>query len=80
VTGFSLWRNFIVYLLQDHVEGARAEAFDMETRKTTLVAELGKETRLGGYGRHSVSPDGQWILFSREDGAGSDIMLVEAFQ
>ena len=80
VTGFSLWRNLIVYLLQDNVEGARAEAFDMETRETTLVAELGLETRFGGYGRHSVSPDGQWILFSREDGAGSDIMLVEAFQ
>jgi Tol biopolymer transport system component len=77
VRGFSIWNSLIIYLLQDSEEGARIEAFDMETRETHTVAELGMETRFGPYGRHSLSPDGHWILFTRQDGGGADIVLVD---
>ena len=79
VRGFSVWDNLVIYILQDDVEGTRIEAFDMETRKTHIVADLGENTRLGRYGRHSLSPDGRWILFPKEDGSGADLVLVDPF-
>jgi Tol biopolymer transport system component len=78
--GFTLWNNTILYILQDQERGVWVEAYDVETGETTTVTELGRYTRLGRYGRHSVSPDGRWIVYTREDGGGSDVMLVERVQ
>jgi Tol biopolymer transport system component len=75
--GFTLWNDKILYIHQEQIRGPRVEAYDVETGETTIVTELGRYTRLGRYGRHSVSPDGRWIVYTREDGGGSDIMLVE---
>jgi Tol biopolymer transport system component len=80
VGGFNLWNNLVIYILQDSIEGPRIESFDVETRRTHIVADLGENTRLGCYRRHSLSPDGQWMLFTRDDGSGADLVLVDAFQ
>jgi Tol biopolymer transport system component len=74
---FTLWRTKLLYFLQDQDRGVWVEAYDVETGETTTVVELGRYTRMGRYGRHTVSPDGRWIVFTREDGGGSDVMLVE---
>jgi Tol biopolymer transport system component len=74
--GFTLWEDEILYLRQDP-ERAWVEAFNLTTGDITTVADLGEGTRLGAYGRHTVSPDGSFILFTREDGSGSDIMMVD---
>jgi Tol biopolymer transport system component len=76
--GFTLWNNKILYFRQEPDRGPWVEAYDVDTGETTTVAELGRYTRLGRYGRHSVSPDGRWIVYTREDGGGSDIMMVES--
>jgi TolB protein len=73
--GFSLWENKIIYLLQDNTRGTWFESYDLETGEVSLINELGI-VRLGMFGRHSVSPDGRWIIFTKEDGAGSDLMWV----
>ncbi len=74
--GFTLWEDEIVYLRQDP-ERAWVEAYNFATCEVTTIADLGEGTRLGAYGRHTVSPDGRTIVFTREDGGGSDIMMVD---
>ena len=56
----------------------RVEPPPVPPRDLPPVADLGEGTRLGGYGRHTVSPDGRSIVFTREDGRGSDIMMVDS--
>jgi Tol biopolymer transport system component len=74
--GFTLWEDTILYLRQDP-ERAWVEAYNVATGAITTIADLGEGTRLGGYGRHTVSPDGRWIVYTREDGVGSDILMVD---
>jgi Tol biopolymer transport system component len=74
--GFTLWEDEIIYLRQDP-EKAWVEAYNLATGEITTIADLGEGTRLGGYGRHTVSPDGRSIVFTREDGGGSDILMVD---
>jgi Tol biopolymer transport system component len=74
---FTLWNDRILYFLQDQERGVWVEAYDVDTGETRTVVELGRYTRLGRYGRHTVSPDGRWIVYTREDGGGSDVMLVD---
>jgi Tol biopolymer transport system component len=74
--GFTLWEDQILYLRQDP-QRAWVEAYNVETGEITTLADLGAGTRLGGYGRHTVSPDGRSIVYTREDGGGSDILMVD---
>jgi Tol biopolymer transport system component len=76
--GFTIWNNKILYIQQDPNRGPQIVAYDVGTSETAIVNELGRYTRLGRYGRHTVSPDGRWLVYTREDGGGSDIMLVES--
>jgi Tol biopolymer transport system component len=78
-SGFILWEDKLIYFLQHYDEGTRVESFDPATGNTARIATLGKEVHLGRYQRLNISPDGRWMIFTREDGGGSDIMLVEGF-
>jgi Tol biopolymer transport system component len=51
------------------------QLFSLTTRKVKPVAIIGKPFLTG----FTVSPDGQWALYSQLDQLGSDLMLVENF-
>jgi hypothetical protein len=53
--------------------------FDLAIDKSEMVARLEDSggSVLPGL---SVSPDGRWLLYSRWEGRGSDLMLVENFR
>lgn len=46
------------------------------TGKVTTIAKLSGGAAYG----MSVSPDGQWLLFSQYENKGADLMLVENFR
>ena len=51
------------------------------TRQTEIFKEFSKDTRLDSDSTaFSVSPDGQWILYTQLDQASSDLMLMENYR
>ncbi len=58
---------------------AMVEFYDFATRQITQLGEIEKEMNTLGP-NFSVSPDARWILCSRMDQSGSDVMLVENFR
>jgi eukaryotic-like serine/threonine-protein kinase len=50
--------------------------YELATGNSKTVAELGKQPCL----TLTVSPDRRWALYTQEDQAGSDLMLVENFR
>ncbi len=79
-SAFDLWRDSLVYLVEDEERGPRIERLDLPSGEIEVLVELGRETRIGKYGRICVSPDGRWVLFPRDDSRGSDLILVENFR
>jgi len=79
LSGFEVWGENLVYLLRDESAGPRIERFDLRTGQLFTVAELGPETRIGKYGRISVSSDGRWILYPQDDSRGADLVMIEDF-
>jgi Tol biopolymer transport system component len=81
---WQLWRNHLVYIRKTGPESAVVEILDLETSDTRELTTLevdpnataGFQTFLG----LTVSPDGQYILFSRKDTAGSDLVLVDNYR
>jgi Tol biopolymer transport system component len=71
-----------IYLAQHHYETASKRAaiefFSFETGKIKTILELDKD--FGSYPGINASPDGQWLIFSREDVRNHDISLVENFR
>jgi len=51
----------------------------LSKNRTQTLATLGTGLVVGPRGL-TVSPDGRWILFTKEDLALSDIMLIENFE
>jgi Tol biopolymer transport system component len=76
VSGFDVWGESLVYLVRDPA-GPRLERLDLANDQIETVAELGSGTRIAKYGRISVSPDGRWVLYPRDDSPGNDLVLVE---
>jgi Tol biopolymer transport system component/DNA-binding winged helix-turn-helix (wHTH) protein len=76
---WNLWEDNLVYVNPNGENGPSIELLDLETRDVTHLASLGADTEISrGF---SVSPDGQWIFFTRvESEQTSDIMLVENFR
>ena len=55
--------------------------YSFATDKTALIREFSTETRIDTASTAlSVSPDGQWIIYTQRDQAGSDLMMVENFR
>jgi Tol biopolymer transport system component len=75
---WTIWKDSIVYLDPEGASGPTIEQFDLKTRTVTEIAALGMDTQLDN--GLSVSPDGRWILYARDDLAGSDLMLIEGFR
>jgi len=60
---------------------AQLKLLDLSSGKTSRfgTVDLGPPARNTGLG-FDVSPDGQWVLYTRVDGLGSDLMVVENFR
>ena len=71
-----------IYIAQHHYETQNKkpaiDLFSFETGKIRTVLEMDKD--FGSYAGINASPDGQWLIFSREDVRNHDISLVENFQ
>lgn len=74
---WTVWMGKIVYIAERETETV-IELFDPERETTRQIASLDGRPRLW-FGL-TVSPDGQWILYTQNDHPGSDIMLVENFR
>jgi Tol biopolymer transport system component len=71
-----LWRDSIIYLNE---EISLIEAFHRPTQTTTELLNLEPFPR-PQMATLAVSPDGQWVLYTRLDAHGSDLMRVENFR
>ncbi len=74
-----LWRDLLIYRGWVSEYGhAFINAYHLETREETQLVTFGPEEITFGFGL-SVSPDGKWILYSKEEPRNSDIIIVENF-
>lgn len=76
-TDYALWNGSLLYATPDDDGGLSIRRYDMAADTVLAVARVGPERELGRYGRLAVSPDGRWVFFPREEGRGSDLMIVE---
>ena len=53
--------------------------YSFATGKWTMLLSQERSKALGFAGRLSVSPDGQWVIYTQTDQIVNDIMLVENF-
>jgi Tol biopolymer transport system component/tRNA A-37 threonylcarbamoyl transferase component Bud32 len=72
---WALFDEGICYINREAERGPVIEFFEFSTEKVRQITELDGQLGPG----FTVSPDGRWILFVREN-AQSDIMLVENFR
>ena len=74
---FAVVREGLYFISAAGQAGEEAVQFlEFSSGKVRPVAPLGKESGIG----LSVSPDQKYLLFVREEGTGSDLMLVENFR
>ena len=58
-------------------DAPRIRSLDLSTGKAVDI--IAADPRVGGLG-FSVTPDGKWLLYSRQDQAASDILLLDNFR
>ena len=75
---WSVWNGNLVFVQPNGDAGPSIRMLDLTTRQATELVPLGPGTT-PSVGL-DVSPDGRWILYTRQDRAGSDLMLVENFR
>ena len=76
-SAWTIWRSNLVYL---DCEDRTIKMLNLDTRQTTDVTGPFAKEQLFEYFSLDVSPDGQWMLFSRLDRAASDLILIKQFQ
>jgi dipeptidyl aminopeptidase/acylaminoacyl peptidase len=59
--------------------GSSIHFLDLATNKIVPVASFEKALNLGEQGGLAVSPDRKWLLYTRVDEGGSELMIVERF-
>jgi len=74
---WTVWESSLLYV---DCQDLMIRMLDLETREITDLAAPINEEQLFKYLSLDVSPDGQWLLFSRIDRAASDLILIEAFR
>jgi Tol biopolymer transport system component len=73
-----VWNGNLVFIQPSGDRGPSIQLLDLTTRQTTELVALGPGTT-PSVGL-DLSPDGRWILYTRQDRPGSDLMLVENFR
>jgi WD40 repeat protein len=74
-TGFAIGRTGIYFVRRDNSGRGEICLYEFGSGRIRTIATIGRPI-----GRISVSPDERTILFTRQDEAGSDLMLVENFR
>ena len=59
--------------------GSSIQFLDLATNKIRPVASFEKALNLGEAGGLAVSPDRKWLLYTRVDEGGHELMIVERF-
>jgi Tol biopolymer transport system component len=77
VLDWSTWKENIVYINDTIEAGPLIERLSLKTGETRILQSFDKETILGA--GVTVSPDGQWILYSQAEVLGADLMWVDSF-
>jgi Tol biopolymer transport system component/DNA-binding winged helix-turn-helix (wHTH) protein len=85
---WQVWRGQLIFARVIGPRTGTIEILDLETNETRVhtpidldpTAAIDKYPSQYPFRGLSVSPDGQYILFSRLDTAGSDLMLVENYR
>ncbi len=76
-----LWRGNIVYINPEGNSGPTLELLDLDTKEIRELVSFANRTNFGGMNVGlTVSPDGQWVVYSNADEMSSDIMMVENFR
>jgi Tol biopolymer transport system component len=74
------WRDKLVYVRTIGPRTGAIEVFDLNTHQTQELAQVPGIGRIGPFAGLTVSPDGQFILYSSRDTAGSDIYVVDNYR
>lgn len=74
---WTVWESNLVYV---DCEDFAIKMLDLVSRETSELTEPLTKEQLFDKLSLDVSPDGQWILYSRIDRAASDLILIEPFQ
>ena len=74
---WTVWEKNLVYV---DCHDVRIYMLDLETHQASMLADVLESHRVDDLLSIDISPDGQWIIYSRIDRAGSDLMLVDPFQ
>ena len=78
---WALTRQSICFFDLKSPAGPVIKLYDLVTRQQRVIHQFPEHTMIHrGETALSVSPDGQWILYTQEDQNGSDLMLVENFR
>ena len=82
VQAFSWWRVAPdgIYFVDGSVTPATVGFLDLATERVKIVTSMDLGYLVGRPTTLDLSPDGQWILFTRVDQVESDVMLVENFR
>lgn len=73
---FAVNATHIYYLLAEQKGGVRLRSLNIASGKDSLIASYPQSPGNG----LSVSPDGRYVLFTRVDHLGSDLVMVENFR
>jgi Tol biopolymer transport system component len=77
----TLWRDNLLYLTDRGTPGLALEVLDLVTGRTRRLRTFAPDELYDGVPMHiAVSPDGKWILVTRVDHAGADLMEVDGWQ
>jgi Tol biopolymer transport system component len=81
---WTIWRNTVVYLMHDD-STTTFRVHNVETGTDTVLHTIPAQTLRGAPSPGatltlSVSPDGQWIVYSALDRMGSDLKIVNAIR
>jgi Tol biopolymer transport system component len=77
----TLWRDNLLYLTDNGTPGLALEMLDLVTGRTRRLRTFAPDELYDGAKKFiAVSPDGKWILVTRVDHAGADLMEVDGWQ
>jgi Tol biopolymer transport system component len=68
-----------IYFVPSATSGSSIQFLDLNTNQIATVAGFEGRLNNGEVGGLALSPDGKWLLYTKRDERGSELMLVEKF-